>query len=160
MRWGSEKIAETAWELWQRELMEIKSNDVHKEALKTGSAFLIVWPGDDGLAKFYVQDSRNCVVIKDEETDVPLFAAKMWKTKEELIRLTLYYPDRIEKYITAKKPTGMELKERHFVPVSEEEAVTANPYGVIPMFEFEAEAVLNNVIPHSVHVNGSFSFIG
>ncbi len=103
---GSEKIAETAWAIWQRELMEIKSNDVHREALKTGSGYLIVWPGADNLAKFYVQDSRNCIVIYDEETAVPLFGAKMWETTDKNIRLTLYYADRIEKYVTSKKPEG------------------------------------------------------
>lgn len=155
---GSETVAETAWNIWQRELMELKSNDVHKEALKTGTGYVIVW-GVDNQAKFYVQNPLNCVVIKNEETDEPMYGAKMWKAKNDLIRLTLYYADRIEKYITAKKPDGIELKAEHFIPLNAEgeTASEPNPYGVIPMFEFGTDPVLENAIPLQDALNKTFA---
>ena len=72
---GSEAVAETAWKLWQRELMELKSNDVHKDALKTATGYVIVWAVDN-QAKFYIQNPLNCVVIKDEETDAPMYGGE------------------------------------------------------------------------------------
>jgi hypothetical protein len=153
-----DQIATEAWKLWQREQMELVSNDTHKAALKTGCGYVIVWE-DEGEAKFYLQDSRNCAVIVDEDTAKPLFAAKMWDVKVEAdtyVRLNLYYADRIEKYITAKKkPTGVELKERHFTPA--EEGQTENPYGVIPMFRFETQCVLVDAIPLQDALNKTFA---
>lgn len=139
-------VAEKAWALWQRELMECESFHVHVEAIKTGAAYLIVWPDPEtNEAKFYLQDSRNCVVIEDAETSKPLFGAKEWKTDEGKIRLTLYYADRIEKYITIKKPSGtLKLKPEHFEQYEES---VENPYGVVPMFLFETKAILEDAIP-------------
>lgn len=152
-------VADEAWKLWQRELMELISNETHIEAIKTGYAFLIVWPDDENKAKFYLQDSRNVCIIEDEETGKELFAAKMWETADKMIRLTLYYPDRIKKYITAKKPTGSELKSKHFIEISieGEEAVTENPYGVLPVFKFETNPVLADAIPLQDVLNKTIS---
>lgn len=137
-----------AWELWQRSQMELLSNKTHTEALKTGVAFVLVWPDViTGKAKFYLQNSLNCAVITDAETDEPLFAAKLWEIDNGKLRLNLYYPNRIDKFVTAKKPTdGQKLKEAAFQEMPDD-ASNANPYGVVPMFEFAVEPILSNVIP-------------
>jgi hypothetical protein len=97
-------------------------------------------------------------VIEDEETCGPLFGAKQWETKEKYVRLTLYYPNQIEKYITAKKRTaGQEIKAANFVPVAEELPVEPNPYGVIPMFSFETNPVLSDAIPLQDALNKTFA---
>jgi hypothetical protein len=160
------KTDETSWELWQREQMELVSNDTHIEAIKAGSAYVIVWSDNENKARFYLQDSRNCVIIEDEETGDPLFGAKQWLTTEERVRLNLYYADRIEKYITQKKPrSGMPLKAEHFVPLTRtnaenetvENALTPNPFGVIPMFEFRTDAILEDAIPIQDSLNKTFA---
>jgi hypothetical protein len=146
----NKSIADAAWSLWLRETLELVSHEVHLEALKCGYGYMIVWPDDQGQAKFYVQDSRQCVVIEDEGTSQKQFAAKQWVTDDKRVRITLYYPDRIEKFITVKARDGRwsALKADHFVPFSEgEESSTENPYGVIPMFQFETQPVLNDAIP-------------
>lgn len=145
-------VADEAWKLWQRETLELVSHDVHRNALKCGEGYVIVWPDEENKAKFYVQDPRQCTVINDEDSGSKLFGAKQWMTDEKFIRLTLYYADRIEKYITAKKYDGRwndNLKETHFVELNAEgeEARTPNPYGVIPIFKFETPAILADVIP-------------
>lgn len=138
---------ESAWEIWKREQMELISNEAHIEILKTGEGYIIVWPDPvTGKAKFYLQDSRNCAVIRDEETDQVQFAAKLWPTSDGKLRLTLYYPDKLERFVTANKIDNLtELKESSFQVVTEGE--TANPYGVVPMFKFEANPVLSDAIP-------------
>ena len=145
---GEGSTDDNAWKLWQRERMELRSNEVHVEALKTGCAYLIVWGDQENKAKLYLQDSRNCCVIEDEETGNELFGAKMWETRDKFVRITTYYPDRVEKYITEKKRAdGLPVKAEHFVPIQGEEFSVENPYGIIPMFRFEAQPVLANVIP-------------
>jgi hypothetical protein len=145
-------IAGAAWAIWQRETLELVSSEVHTEAVKCGEGYLIVWADEDNVARFYAQDPRQCVVVEDEGTGKPLFAAKQWLTSDKYVRLTLYYPDRILKYITRKKYNGTDqtqIKESSFVPLDlhGEEAETPNAYGVIPMFKFETQPVLTNAIP-------------
>ena len=158
----AKETAKQAWAIWQRELMELYSTDIHKEAFKCQKAYLIVWINEENLASFYVQDSRTCTIVRDENTDKPLYGAKMWETAGEKskrrVRLTLYYPDRIEKYITRRSYTqGLNaglLKEAHFEEFSDEgEFSTPNPYETIPIFEFKAECVLKDGIPIQDRLN-------
>lgn len=142
-------IADAAWELWTRETLELVSHEVHVEAIKCGYSYLIVWADENNQAKFYPQDSRQCVVVEDEGTGQPLFGAKQWMTIDKKIRITLYYADRIEKYITSRSVEGsMDLKDKSFVKFNGEgEDTTPNTFGIIPMFEFETQPVLNDAIP-------------
>lgn len=143
-------VADEAWKLWKSANMELISNYTHTEALKTGSAFLIVWPDEGGRARYYLQDSRNCAYVEDPETGRAMFAAKIWRTPDERLRLAMYYPDRTENYITANKYSAgnTELKETIFQPVAAEaERVIDNPFGQVPMFRFEASPILSNAIP-------------
>lgn len=145
-------IANKAWSIWERNQMPIISNNLHREALKTGDAYLLIWANPlDNSAMFYEQDSRLCTVIEDEETGMPLFAAKLWTTAEKHLRLTLYYADRIEKYITREQfNNGVStLKETSFAEYESEteQPISINPYGVIPMFKFETHPVLTDCIP-------------
>ena len=140
----------TSWKLWQREKMELVSNETHVEAAKTGCAYVIVWGDEQNKAKFYLQDSRQCVIIEDEDTGTPLYGAKQWVTVDKFVRLTLYYPDRTEKYISDKKRTSNStpMKAENFIPVSgDEQAVTENTFNTIPMFEFECLPVLRDAMP-------------
>lgn len=153
-------VADPAWEIWQRETLELVAHDVHRSALQCGEGFLIVWLDEKGEAKFYPQDSRQCAVIEDEDTGRKQFAAKQWTTNDKKVRLTLYYPDRIEKYITSKSIEGIgEIKESSFVRLNStgEPYETENPYGVIPMFKFKTEAVLANAIPIQDALNKTFA---
>jgi hypothetical protein len=156
----SKAKADPAWQIWQRETLELVSNDVHKNALKCGYGYLIVWPDETGTAKFYPQDSRKCVVIENEDTGRKMFAAKQWMTADKFVRVTLYYADRIEKYITIRSVEGsMELKDTAFqkLNIAGENAFTENPYGVIPMFCFETAAVLGDAIPLQNALNKTFA---
>lgn len=154
------RIDRSAWAIWKREMMPLRSNAVHTEAVKTGEAFVIVWANEDGDAEFFVQDSRNCAILEDDRTGKPICGAKCW-TENKRLRVTLYYPDRIEKYVTASEyqtdggvfAIGREWRDEDFVPFADDDAnppemaMEANPYGEIPLFRFSAPTVLRDCIP-------------
>lgn len=142
---AGKEVADSIWKLWQRERMELVSNETHKDALKCGMAYLIVWNDKENNARFYLQDPRNCVVIEDEETGDPLFAAKQWRDAEDYVHLNLYYPDRIERRISIKKyDQNIGIKDTNFRQDGEN---VPNPYGIIPMFKFATHPVLSDAIP-------------
>jgi hypothetical protein len=145
-----------AWKIWQDAQMEYHSNELHKEAFKCGDAFLIVEPNTEGKARFYVQDSRQCTVIYDDNTGVARFGAKMWATEDSHLRVTLYYADRIEKWITRNPHTdGIEIKAENFTQVQNdtEEGQVTNTYGIIPMFHFHTGSILPDAIPMQDRLN-------
>jgi hypothetical protein len=148
-------IDDKAWEVWQQAQMEFYSHDLHKEAFKCGDAYLIV--EGENKAKFYVQDSRQCAVIYDENTGEVAFGAKMWALTDKNVRLTLYYSDRVEKYITSRPRqdgTG-DIKADHFIPYSSdtENDTVANTWGIVPMFHFSIGSILPNAIPVQDRLN-------
>lgn len=142
------EIARQAWELWQREQMETNSYRLHVEAIRAGAGYVIVWPDDAGRARFYVQDSRNCVVIRDPDTDDVRYAAKLWKGEDKRLRLNIYYADRVLKFASRNTfEAGVSgLRETEFVPL-DIEPETPNPYGIVPVFEFQTSPILENAIP-------------
>jgi Phage portal protein, SPP1 Gp6-like len=143
---GAETTAVEAWKIWQLNRMGKRSGEVHKEAVKTGDAYVIVWPDTTAEGKpvtIYPQKARSCTVIYDEETPGKiLWAAKYWRTPEKKYRLNLYYPDRIEKYITKGKDLTALPEATAFEPFGEGEAGNqiTNPYGIVPVFHFANNA--------------------
>lgn len=121
-----------------RNLLEIIANDVHREALTVGDAYLIVWPDDNGNPTFYPQRAESCVAIYDEEGRGEMrFAAKMW-TAGRRIRLNLYYHDRTERYISRDGGTdGLRREMSAFERLTGGDGPEIeNPYGTIPVFHF------------------------
>jgi hypothetical protein len=168
---GGGDLAAEAWRIWQQNRMGKRSGEVHKEAVKNGDAYVIVWPNAAGEVTIYPNKSGVCTVVYDEETPGRvLWAAKHWKMPDKRVRLNLFYPDRIEKYISkgASENTLPEAKE--FIAYAEDriqntegrtgskkenhpvaEAATPllrkegsfmipNPYGIVPVFHFANNA--------------------
>jgi hypothetical protein len=118
--------------------MALRCQEVHKEALTNGDAYAIVWPGPEGRVVIHPNRAANCDVVYDEGSPGTILrAAKHWRTPERRTRLNLFYPDRVEKYVTAKENEGWLPDAKEFVPF--EDAV-ANPYGVVPVFHFANNA--------------------
>lgn len=108
-------VAEWAEQIYGRNQLGILSSDVHELALSEGEAFIIVdWDDEHGYARFiphpaYVSpdvggDGFGCKAhYPDGDTSQPLlYISKRWTervdAKRTRRRLTLYYPDRVEKY--------------------------------------------------------------
>ena len=126
-----------AWDLWQRNRMDLKARDVHREAIREGDSYVIVWPDENMQAAIWPQLAGEVYVQYDPNTPGRLLrACKLWFDVVELKwRLNVYTIDGITKYISREKassaPTlsagGFQAVPDSFVP---------NPYGRVPVFHF------------------------
>lgn len=143
---GEGRLQDEAWAVWQRNRMNQRAGEVHKEALLKGDAYVVVWTDKDGRAVMHPNKAHLCTVNYDEEqAGVVSSAIKMWKGSDKRYRLNVYFPDRIEKYVTrANYPNGMPDGARSFIEmeVAGEAYPLPNPYGVVPVFHFANNACL------------------
>ena len=146
--------------IWHRNRMDARTGEVHKEALKNGDAYVIVWPEANGKAAIHPNRASSVTVEYDDELPGKIrWAAKFWRTNDKHTRLNLFYPDRIERYVSSKPVEGALPEAKDFVPLRvisptvregsrDEGALTdvratdtiSNPYGIIPVFHFANNA--------------------
>ena len=142
--------------IWNANRMRIRAGEVHKEALICGDAYMIVWPDAAGNAVMYPNRAASVTVTYDDEQPGRIVrAAKYWRGADKRIRLNLFYPDRIEKYVSKETSEGALFDATEFVPFvqsarfsvssttgeGQAEACTLNnPYGVVPVFHFANNA--------------------
>ncbi len=147
--------------IWHNNRMDTRAGEVHKETLKNGDAYIIVWPNERGEAVFYPNRAAAISVVYDEDSPGLIRrAAKHWLDADKHMRLNLFYPDRIEKYISRKPTEGGLPEAKDFVPlISPRSQVKSpkssdgkpgtldmgpgtvpNPYGIVPVFHFANNA--------------------
>lgn len=151
--------------IWNANRMRIRAGEVHKEALIYGDAYVFVWPDVSGNAAIYPNRAASVTVTYDEERPGKIVrAAKHWRDADKRIRLNLFYPDRIEKYVSKEPSENSLVEAAEFVPFvqsarfsvssatrkekakacalnQQAEACTLNnPYGVVPVFHFANNA--------------------
>lgn len=140
---GKTALSKQIWKIWQANRMGTRSSEIHKEVVKKGDAYVMVWVDSNKKTTIYPQKAEKCTVVYDEE--IPgkiLWAAKTWKTPDKKARLNMYYPDRTERYISKKKietgvPTPKDLIEFSGDGISNE---IKNPYNIVPVFHFANNA--------------------
>lgn len=154
---GDDALGDAAWKLWLANRMDRRAGEAHQEALTTGDAYVIVWPGGDNAPVLYPNRADSMTVIYDPETPGKIDgAAKLWLAGK-YARMTMYYPDRIEKYVTAGTVQTLPDTVKGMVPfeVAGEPWPLPNPYGVVPVFHLANNAAtgqngrseLENIIP-------------
>lgn len=123
--------------LWAGLDMALEAETIHEDALVTGESFMIVWPNAETEAiEAFHNDSRMCCV--EYEMDNPRkkrMGAKWWVDADGYRRLTLYYPDRLEYYISSSKAEDV-TNDKNFRPIDDMDPVVENPFGAIPVFHF------------------------
>ncbi|MEQ1604565.1 MAG: phage portal protein [Pyrinomonadaceae bacterium] len=135
---------------WFRNRMASRAGEVHKEALKCGDAYMFVWPNSNGEAVLYPNTASGITVVHDEESPGSItWAAKSWTNADKRIRLNIFYPDRIERYISRTKADTFP-DPSDMIAFSDEtsgagSSVIANPYGVVPVFHFANNADLGQL---------------
>jgi len=117
--------------------LDLDSDDAHLAALVCGEAFIIIWQSEAGELEAFYNDPRQCHI--EYEADNPRqkrWAAKWWIDADDKFRLTLYYPDRLEYYVSKGKAENVESVSA-FVPA--ETPTAPNPFGVIPVFHLRRD---------------------
>lgn len=158
---GTPDNAATVKRIWNANRMNLRAGEVHKEALKNGDAYVMVWPDAFGQPVIHPNFAANLIVTYDAEAPGRIVqAAKAWRTNEMLMRLNLFFPDRIERYITSRPSEGHLPDASEFVPAasaatdaSQNELfegaqtphIIPNPYGVVPVFHIANNADIGSL---------------
>ena len=145
-----EKMSKRLQDLWTRLGLNGDEEDVETAMLVCGESYVIGWKetGADGegeeIQAFY-HDPRACHIFHHADNPKEKrFAAKWWQEPDGRYRLTLYYPDRLEYYVTTKAVKhASELTAKAFIPymdnVEDPEAganIVENPVGRIPVIHY------------------------
>ena len=164
------QIGDAAWQIWTRNKMQIKSKQIHTNAFRDGDAYAIVWkdPKVANRAVIFPQDDPAKIAIwRDPETGLKTMAAKWWTGNDKKVYLTLYYPDRLEKYISKNEisEAGTITQESEFEQrsVAGETFPLKHDLGTVPVFHFSAgDSLLIDVIPLQAGVNKALAdlFVG
>ena len=154
---GSQALSDQLNDLWTRTEMTLDDVDAHLAALVIGEAFVIVGRDEStGEVEAYYNDPLLCHLWY--ETNHPRqkrMAAKWWVDDEGKRRLTLYYANRLEHYVSSGKAENVS-NAASFVPA--EPPVETNIWDEIPIFHLRrsrrsVESELTNVIPIQDAVN-------
>lgn len=104
------------WRWWRKNRMDRKQNVVHRQAVRDGDAFVLVeWDTDADMPRFYVEPAFAgdgvMVYYSEERRDEIEFASKHWRIQYganagKMRRMNLYYPNRIEKYVSHDSVAG------------------------------------------------------
>lgn len=134
-------------DVWIPNEMDLEWPAAMRKALAYGDGYLHVWPSiaEDGsitgVDVNFNEPTTTRVFYDEENPRRKVFAAKAWHAGENRWRLTLTYPDRIERWITIKGTTGNRPAdfEPYVDDVDEDDDrpephIEPNPYGVIPVF--------------------------
>jgi hypothetical protein len=135
---GKGTAGDQAWVIWQANKMTQRAGEVHTDAFTVGDAYVLVWPDAEGAPVISVQTAEETIVhYADEDRSTIDWAAKRWSTGKQ-IRLNLYYPDRIEKYITGARAGSGDPSARAFQPyeIKGEPWPVLHTYGRVPVFHF------------------------
>lgn len=142
---AEDELGNAAWALWQANRMDVRAGQVHQDALRSGDGYVLVWPNASGAPTIYPQKPRLIHVEYDEEEPGKiLWAVKCWPERvpggsgeheRRKYRLNLYWPDRIDKFITKNTHDCLPEKADAFEALPGEPTVL-NPWGVVPVFHF------------------------
>lgn len=139
--------------IWDENGLLLEAPNVHQKACMFGDCYVVVWDADEGETVDIMYNSPLImrIVYDQENPHVKKFAIKEWvvespdETVKDYRRANLYYPDRIERYMTTGDAKGD--KETDWVAFDdtdedvelgedEDGSIIPNPYGEIPVFHF------------------------
>jgi hypothetical protein len=123
-------------QIWEQTDLKLDINEIHKNTLVYGDCYAIVWPDMQGNLAIDYNSPMNTTIIYDQENPrIKSFAAKMWQITDsfdrKILKVNLYYTDRIEKYEVMGDLDTVTLGNNFQVI----ETVT-NPWNEIPVFHF------------------------
>jgi hypothetical protein len=159
-----------AWELWQRNYLDLYSGMCHETMLVTGHAYAIVGPQPDGSTdQPLITIEHPLEVITSGVPGMPRArragCKRWWDEDTELMTATLYLPDSVWKYEAAGK-SSQDPGKINWVPRTGVEPVIGNPFnGIVPVVPFKnrekllghAMSEIEEVIPLQDAINKLFN---
>lgn len=106
-RWKDDAGSRKAWSIWQANQLDAFSQRAHREALVKSDCPVIVGPNPNGgTPVIRAQEPENVAIAYGDDPLERVCAMKRWKTDDDRVLATLYFPDRIEKYQRADRSSG------------------------------------------------------
>lgn len=148
-----DRISNLLDDVWSENQLDLIHQDIHEAALVYGECYVMVWPDEDDegnnipLITLNTPDTMR-LFYDPENPRKKAFAVKAWKVGDgKRTRVNLYYPDRIEKYVSKATAIG---KDSDFVKYYDDDAdddavegnaewPIPNPYGEVPVFHFRTK---------------------
>lgn len=133
------------WAIWKANRMGWRAGQVHKEASKTGDAFVMVARDPITEApRIYPQDSDRVHAHYDAETEMVDWAIKIWCDDDGTGRCNYYAPEATYRFRANRRgrpgtADGLPSEQTMWLPLDEEPVVT-NPQGRVPVFHFANNA--------------------
>lgn len=150
--------AQAASDVWTSERLSARANRIHRESLREGDAYVLVWNDAAGRRMVWPHRAESMTVryAADAYDRIDL-AAKMW-TAGEKVRVNLYYADRLERWVSRKEiRSGADSKPDQWEPLADDDgpAEIRHDFGRVPVEHFAAGAeledfgasILDDVIP-------------
>lgn len=136
----AKRVATETAEIERRNRMDQRRGSIYKDLFIYGETHTIVWPDpEDETQPVIYPNAPGSIVVKFDAQKVGLITqgAKFW-VEGGKCRLNLYFPDRIEKYITSNKAAGLPAKATEFITFYEgdEPWPLPNRYGRVPIFAY------------------------
>ena len=139
--------------VWEENQMQLWANDVHRDALKLGDYYVFVWPDPDGFPELHLASPLHTRIVYDTQfLRRKLYAITTWPEADDTstgtevrTRADLYYPDRIERYITTAlgSTTGtLPLEDVAWELYADQQSdgdPLPNPFEEIPFFHYRTE---------------------
>lgn len=131
---------------------------IHEDVAILGEAFVLAWPDNDGTIQAYHNDARLCHAEYQADNPRRLAWSAKWWPADEGVRLTMYYSDHFEYYVTKRGYKAGETPDAKAFEPYGDEPVAPNDYGMIPMFHFRSnrrkpKSQLESVLPIQDIVN-------
>ena len=135
--WGDETAEALAAQLGLGRLARL----VHDEMLLCGDAYTVVWYGRDGQPRPVFHRADQIIPqVDDQEPDKLASAAKLWIDRATGYgRITIYYPDRLERYTTTSRladpktsssePVVWPTQTAQWQPLDLDDAPAEEPHG-------------------------------
>lgn len=148
--------------IWNEKELDLEASDVHEAALVIGESYIVVWPDENEKPDMFYNDPRLIHLFYDPSNPrKKWYGAKWWVDSENKIRITLYYPDKLEYYRSTKEAKNVDSVKSFlpYSPTDEEGGETVvNEYGEVPIFHFRLErrkvkGDLVNAIPGQNGIN-------
>ena len=123
-------------DLYKNNQVALEAYEVHRAAMITSEGYIIAWKEEDNV-EIYYNDPRLCVMFYDGDNPKrKAFAAKWWRDNDDRWHMTLYYPDRLEYYITQQTFKGSKTPSSAAAFKPAEKPSMPNTYDTIPVFHF------------------------